>query len=69
MQEVVIPGETGLLVSRRDVKAMANALMTYQQMSDHEVSHLRMNAWEKIKADFSQPQQIQKFVELYQSLS
>jgi glycosyltransferase involved in cell wall biosynthesis len=69
MQEVVMPGETGLLVSRRDAMSIANAIIVFQQMSDQDVHHLRKNAWEKVKADFSQPQQIQKFIELYQSLS
>lgn len=69
MQEVVIPGETGLLVARRDGDSIANALLTYYNMSEPAVQDLRVNAWKRVKADFFQPRQIQKFIQLFQSLS
>lgn len=69
MQEVVIPGQTGLLAARRDADSIADALITYYRMSEPAVQQLRINAWKKVKADFFQSQQIQKFIQLYQSLS
>ncbi len=69
MGEVVIHGETGLLVSRRDSESMANGLLTLQEMSEREVTCLRKNAWQKLNENFSQPQQVQKFINFYCSIS
>ncbi len=69
MREVVVPNETGLIVPRRDAEAMAAGLLSFQQMADQDVIHMRRNAWQKVKNDFAQPIQIQKFIHLYESLN
>jgi glycosyltransferase involved in cell wall biosynthesis len=69
MSEVVISNETGILVKRRDSESIANGLMAFQQLSESEVKRFRVNAWNYVKNNFSQPQQIAKFIQLYQSLS
>ena len=69
MQEVVKPAETGILVKRRDARSIAAGLLEYQAMPEAAVTTLRANAFELVRTNFSQQQQLKNFVSLYQSLS
>lgn len=69
MSEVVIPGETGILVPVRDGKAIAQAVIDLQNMPIPQLQNQSKNAHELVKSNFNMKSNVGQFLELYQSIS
>ena len=66
--EAIVDGETGFLVESNDDNAMADCLM---KLLDEETLASRMGkaGRERVKAEFSEKAQLERTIELYDSLT
>tara|TARA_R110002111_G_scaffold259176_2_gene328946 strand:+ start:8902 stop:10092 length:1191 start_codon:yes stop_codon:yes gene_type:complete len=68
MNEVVISGETGFLVSTRNEKAITKALIDFYHMPYNQLQIQTQNAHNLIKEKFNREKSVTQFLELYNSI-
>ncbi|NND52319.1 MAG: glycosyltransferase family 4 protein [Flavobacteriaceae bacterium] len=66
MKEVVIHKTTGWLVPKRDADAISKAILEVSQTSEADLESITVNAYQLVKKEFDEADNLQKFHALYQ---
>lgn len=65
MQELITHEEEGWIVPKRNVDAMANALINFGQLEEEHLKEIKLKARKKVEQQHSKEQMVERILELY----